>query len=300
MDKWLVYLMEEGYADRTFKRTYPSAVRAAYKGLESYGYETIPRQIGKVEADFVVNNIFKNNETSISAWNNFLKFCNNPILTMIYVEKVKNTRVNADWLNLDIGEDFKVLDACETPLEKVIIHCELQLGMRRIEVHRQEIDWYNGGFIKVLGKGPRPGKPRTIPFQKDTPEILKILKDFREQTEKEMRAIGMNESLPPNITAYKHPFKHEIIVPKDTKVDKIVKGVSKRAGIKFSNHTLRRTCGRNWHMAKVSLPLIRDYLGHEDVNQTIEYLGLNLSDQESAQAIVDDYNDKRREALFGK
>lgn len=300
LEAWKEHLISEGYADRTCHRTYPSAVKAAYRYLEKNGYETVPRLLEKEEVLFVVNEVFKNNPTSISAWNHFLKFCNNPILELIHVDKVQNTRINADWLDLDKGEDFLVLDACKTSLEKVVIHCELNLGMRRCEVMRQERSWFNGGFVKILGKGKRPGKWRTVPVHSDTFQILKLLDTFREDTVKELRKAGINDELPQNITAYKHPFKREIVVPQDTAIDNIAKRVSKRSGIKFSNHTLRRTCGRTWYKANVSLPLIRDYLGHEDVNQTIEYLGINLTDQEEAQAKVSAFNDKRRQEIFGK
>jgi integrase len=67
-------------------------------------------------------------------------------------------------------------------------------------------------------------------------------------------------------------------------IDERIRTVSERAGIQFTNHTLRRTLGRSCWLAGDPLETIRDLLGHEDTKTTIQYLGINMDDKSSAMA----------------
>jgi integrase len=49
----------------------------------------------------------------------------------------------------------------------------------------------------------------------------------------------------------------------------------------FFNHTLRRTFGRRQWKLGTKIETISDMLGHESVEMTKRYLGLNLEDQEA-------------------
>jgi len=53
-------------------------------------------------------------------------------------------------------------------------------------------------------------------------------------------------------------------------------------GFHFSNHDLRRTCGRMMHRAGVGIEQIARIFGHVDTGTTMHYLGLNLDDQDEA------------------
>ena len=48
----------------------------------------------------------------------------------------------------------------------------------------------------------------------------------------------------------------------------------------FSNHTLRRTFGRRQWKLGTPIETIAEMLGHESIDMTRRYLGLNLTDQE--------------------
>ncbi len=46
----------------------------------------------------------------------------------------------------------------------------------------------------------------------------------------------------------------------------------------FSNHTLRRTFGRNLYHAGTLIERISKLYGHEDIQTTLRYIGVNLDD----------------------
>lgn len=54
--------------------------------------------------------------------------------------------------------------------------------------------------------------------------------------------------------------------------------VSELHGITFKPHDLRRSCAQNWRSAGLKLERIQQLLGHSDINTTIRYLSLELTD----------------------
>ncbi|HPD08928.1 MAG TPA: site-specific integrase, partial [Methanomassiliicoccales archaeon] len=54
--------------------------------------------------------------------------------------------------------------------------------------------------------------------------------------------------------------------------------LSKRIGVKFSNHDLRRTFGRRMFRSGVPIEEISSILGHEEIKTTLKYLGLEHDD----------------------
>lgn len=60
----------------------------------------------------------------------------------------------------------------------------------------------------------------------------------------------------------------------------IVDPLRERLEFHFSNHTLRRTFGRNLFHAKVPLETIMEFLGHSSTLETLKYLGINLGDMD--------------------
>jgi hypothetical protein len=57
----------------------------------------------------------------------------------------------------------------------------------------------------------------------------------------------------------------------------------------FSNHTLRRSFGRRQWMLGTPIETIADMLGHESVEMTKRYLGLNLEDQDQPMKKQDEF-----------
>ena len=63
-------------------------------------------------------------------------------------------------------------------IEKMIVHCELDLGMRRIELIRLKASDFSSGRINsvhLLGKGRYGGKPRDINWH---PQTIAVLEEY--------------------------------------------------------------------------------------------------------------------------
>lgn len=65
-------------------------------------------------------------------------------------------------------------------------------------------------------------------------------------------------------------------------IDNIVKHVSVRMGVKFTNHVLRWTHGRTLWLAGAPIETIAELMGHRDIHTTIDYLGIDLQDKVDA------------------
>lgn len=70
-------------------------------------------------------------------------------------------RPDVDWLTLPMS-----------PVQQLIVHCELCLGMRRVEVLWLKTDSFVGDYVDILGKGHQSGKPRRIPYHYDIAAVL--------------------------------------------------------------------------------------------------------------------------------
>jgi len=289
IDEWVIHLEELRYAQGTCRKSYPSYARLAYRALKAEGLETDPSKIGKAEVLFVVNNVFRNQGRNIAGWNNFLKFCGNPILEVTEYAVATPTVMRADWLNLDACQDLKVWDSCRTTMERMVIHLELHLCMRNIEVRRQLLSWFGPNEILVLGKGRYPGKPRRIPYHTYTQEILAEVASWRMES-----ADTAGEPMPDHITAYWDAHAHRICVPGETALRNVILRISERSGIKFSHHTLRRTGARRYWKAGAKLENIQKLLGHESINQTRQYIGIDLDDTRQIIGLGQEYDDMRR------
>lgn len=62
----------------------------------------------------------------------------------------------------------------------------------------------------------------------------------------------------------------------------VIHKVRDRLGMDFSNHTVRRTFGRNLYHAGTPIETISKLYGHEDIQTTLKYIGVNLDDMSDA------------------
>ena len=72
----------------------------------------------------------------------------------------------------------------------------------------------------------------------------------------------------------------------------VIHPVRERLGMSFTNHTLRRTFGRTMYHAGAPVESIGKILGHEGTTTTLQYLGINLDDMQSAMDMHEDYQKK--------
>ena len=62
----------------------------------------------------------------------------------------------------------------------------------------------------------------------------------------------------------------------------LLEGLGRRAGIRFSFHTLRRTGGRKYWECGVPIETIAQMMGHERMDMTKRYLGIELDHMREA------------------
>lgn len=78
---------------------------------------------------------------------------------------------------------------------------------------------------------------------------------------------------------------HQYEEIKGRAIDDRINQLANRAGFEFSNHTLRRTFGRELYRSGVEIVVIAVIYGHTSTTQTLKYLGLNRDDMAAAMDI---------------
>ncbi len=284
IEKFLVPLRRGGRKQRTLD-AYRYLLERDLNFLRENGLNSSPSKIGSPEIEYLINVRWtgspKYNHNRRSLMRQFLEYHGNRIFDE-YPESVCNScRINVDWLS-DI-EAVGVYRSCQTPIEKMIIHLELRLALRRFDMMNLTLKDIHAGSIDVLGKG---SKYRSVPFVSDTATVLCEYMSYRD---------SITEDRSPDSTFLMIPDRmsdHSGKLPGKTYVDQIVKRVCSRAVERsVSNHTLRRTCARMWYRAGVPLATISSLLGHTDVKTTIKYLGLTLDDLSNGASLYDAYFD---------
>lgn len=279
--RWLIgkanrRLTEGGFTDLHPKRWTVEHVQ--------YLYDRMMKEIGpnQISREFAV-------------LNNYLEFFGNPVIKKQELEFPADTRVRVDWLTPE--QAMRLIDATASPLEKVIVHLELCIGMRRVEVLRLRVQDIKLGTLDVLGKGRLGGKWRTNPFHRNTIKVLEEYTRARDALIEKMRKKHPALNVPDRLLI--HGSVDGVQPYQRSSIDKVLGKLSKRVGFKFTNHTLRRTFGRMLWLAGVPIETIRDLLGHEDTKTTLLYIGVNMDDKTSAMDQLADYENAVRTADSG-
>lgn len=190
-----------------------------------------------------------------------------------------DVRPNVDWLTYEQAQE--IIGVWKMPIDDMIVTLELLHGLRRVEVLRLRLRdiHIEDGYIEVRGKGRAGGKLRSVPMHPD----------FKRSYDRWMaeRSMMVSQADPgshsDNLLVYLKGGKirqYEEI--KGRAIDDHLQELSNRLGIEFSNHTLRRTFGRELHRSGVSIVVIAAILGHTSTTQTMKYLGLDLDDMSAA------------------
>lgn len=239
---------------------------------------------GKEEIQFLRKNHLIGTTAKHSRWKlsiigSFLAWYDNPILEKMRIPWPQESRINVDWLT---PEEAALMRRAAQGIEKLIIHLELDLGMRRIDMYRLKMSDIHDCYFNVLGKGRGGGKLRTVSWRPNTEAILKEYYIFRQEKIDYARKYKQRAEEPDGLLIYQKGGS--LGQYQMTAIDEIVSRVAIRAGIrrKITNHTLRRTCGRLLHLSGVKIETIADILGHSDIRTTLRYLGLRLDDQRDA------------------
>jgi integrase len=192
--------------------------------------------------------------TNLVALREFLRWEGNPLSEDVEVWLAPGGQaINRRWLT---AAQLGALYSAASGREKVIVALEGFNGLRRVEVlrlHARDLDLtLPNPTMRVLGKGRHGGKYRTIPIQ---PVAYA-----------ELVAWTLNQPA----TAAIFPY-HERTADHD------VRRAAHRAalGVPVSGHDLRRSFGRIAYQAGVSLVDLKYLYGHESVDMTAHYIGLD-------------------------
>ena len=177
-----------------------------------------------------------------NALRKYFKWLKKPIELELPSPKRKMPR----WL--DEEEVEKLINACETSLEKAIVYVLLDTGMRVGELLRlkvKDID-FEEGFLLITRKG---GYQRWVPISE---KALKVLKEY-------LDAEGIAKG-----RCFRISY---------SEVWRTLKELGERAGLEISlhPHLLRHTRASQLRLEGVALEDIKELLGHSNIQTTLIY-----------------------------
>lgn len=290
---WRKRLAEERLAPRTIS-FYSETIHAVLALMKTLQLRTHPHNINSEDVQKFLDYL-KDEQYAVQTRKGYLttlrRFCRafeNPTINDWPKPRFPHdTRPNADWLEADQAR--ALIDAEKSPVQTIVIHLELCLGLRHVEVIRLRAKDIDGDTktILVRGKGPEGGKPRTVPYGLGTEEAVGAWTRHRAQMAEEGRRrhpVTFND--PEELIVWSkagvlHPYSEE-----GYGLDKVVTiPLSEQLGFRFSNHTLRRTFGRALYRSGVQVATIAAILGHESTDVTLKYIGVNLDDMRAAMEV---------------
>lgn len=275
-------------SQRTF-RFYRESISIISKDLESLDRPTLPWDIREEDIRAVMD-LWKDRGLTVatrrgyvSAMRVWLHYWHNNVIDGMEIRWPADTRPTVDWLEDEDAIRLASMDL--PPIQELVIHCELCLGMRRVELLRSRVQDWTDSYVDILGKGPQGGKPRRMPYHPDTPRILKRYLHYRDQIIVLTQVTNPGVVVPDNLLIYSKGRNLKPYGSKGSGIDDMLLEVQHELGRKFSNHTLRRTFGRMMYRSGVDVATISRMMGHESQNTTLKYIGVNLDDMAAAMAL---------------
>lgn len=259
--------------------------RIVAKQLIAGDYSCMPREITQESVRYLLDyweeSSFapKTRTSYLHALRTVTDFYDNPAVRKMKIH-FPDTRSKVDWITEKQADIL--LNAPMTPYEELIVHCELCLGLRRIEVLRLKESMIHDTYMDVIGKGPLGGKLRAVPFHPDTPAILERASNYRNSIISVARGRKMRIDVPDQVIIYGAAGVLSPYAEKGGSLDEMLAGVSERVGFHFSHHTLRRTFGRIMYFHGMDIVTLAKIYGHSSTATTLLYIGANLDDMSAA------------------
>jgi integrase len=168
----------------------------------------------------------------------------------------------------------------------MLVALELTMGLRRSEVLRLTVDQVKKPQVDFLGKGRLGGKwrdvPRSLLVSRLLPHVLR---------ERARNLEGAKGADPGWLLA--HVLQGEIRPYSASWVDStVLHPAFEAAGISIPgnlNHSLRRTFGRTLWKRGVPIEVVARMLGHENTQQTMTYLAIDVDDTRSAMSRLNSF-----------
>ncbi|MBE6528899.1 MAG: site-specific integrase [Thermoplasmata archaeon] len=273
------------------------------KHLETAGFDPMPKNIDAEAFMYLLTEAWATlapsyQESEYEYLKRYVKYFGNKVPDSLKFEFPQDMRINVDWLT---DEQYEILLNCpKTPLQDIVIHLELCMGLRNAECCRLTLDDVHSGgmkpYLNVRGKGRGNGKYRTVRFHYDTKAILDRWMEQRAKIVAKVRAYNPAWRDPGTLLItdqYKNkPDSHAFAEHSGSLDDSVIVPLREQLGFHFANHTLRRSFGRRLFHAGVPIETISKFLGHESTMETLKYLGINLDDMDAGMSKLAEYDRK--------
>lgn len=281
-EEFVQSLVDSGNYTETTIFYYRTHCKIILDKMKDCGIESDPESLSVDELNILVQYLRR---YSVSTQKDYLvplkmmcEFKHNYVFRNIKIVFPSDTRPNVDWLSYE--QCRELLSTYMTPQQELIVSLELLHGLRRIEVTRLRLSDLRDDYMIVHGKGRVGGKLRSIPyhpdFEKSLSRWMKVRNELKWNCKDPMEQ-------PDNLLVYFKGGKLRVYDQiKGSGITKILKELSQRCGIPFSNHTLRRTFGRELFRSGVSIEVIATIYGHTSTSVTMQYLGLDMDDMTDA------------------
>jgi integrase len=192
----------------------------------------------------------------------FLRWSGNPVAgERSHWRLPTGAPVHRRWL---AREQLISLYRASVGVERIIVALEGFAGLRRVEVLRLRVKdvMVNEGCLRILGKGRRGGKWRSIPLQG---EVERLLRAWIMTRAGEARVVPLSRS------------------GADAALQRAVRrsGLTS-AGVRVSHHDLRRTFGRMANASGMSLVSLQGLFGHASPALSAHYIGLDFDELKGA------------------
>jgi len=249
--------------DRNLSKEYVRESERMLWAFKDYCLGKGVKSVQKIRAD-VLNGFLQKFERKSQAYQRlvyailrgFLSFAECPVI-LKFRYRPRGRGRSVSWLTLE--ETEKVLTSKMRPREALLVVGGLLAGLRRCEVRAMTIGdlrmALKTNWLSIRGKCG----PRQIPLHSD---LAFVVKGFLQ-------------------TVDAHDGDLAIPISKTRYLD-IVQVVSKRLGIPFTSHALRRTFARNLRKLGVRIEVISRLLGHTNILTTERYIGVMQDDLEEA------------------
>ena len=143
-------ILEESLAPRTVKG-YRQDLKRITRVLEENNKHTMPWDITESDVNWLLG-FYKSEGMTVSTRRSYMsslkqytEYYGNPLISRMRIRWPHDDRPNVDWITEEQAK--KLLSLPMTPVQELVIHCELCLGMRRIEVLRLKPSSFKGGFV---------------------------------------------------------------------------------------------------------------------------------------------------------
>ncbi|MFW6142476.1 MAG: tyrosine-type recombinase/integrase [Candidatus Saliniplasma sp.] len=211
----------------------------------------------------------------------FMEYVGNQEINKIkfHIGNVKDRSVN--WLSKEECELIRDVVEDMGGIYMMIFHLGRDLGLRRCEMQR--LKWEHINFrMKSISIHGKYDKWRSMPFHPLTEEYLERWEKKRDKMLERAKQYSKDVKDPKHVLCWQRFGSMGSMG--NTVMDKRLKDIEERAAVELGGfHILRRTFARRLYNSGVQIMTIRDLLGHESVEVTQRYIGVQ--------------EDKKRDAL---